>query len=127
MSIDHIANAVADGHAQHGIRPAGFAYLGDGSGLVVVDLANRIVNCYQITPTGTRSVFQAYLWSKANIPLADIDPGVIREVELGYPYNNAPLHVLGESTAGIASNGGLSSMERKIYETQSPQATQIQD
>lgn len=127
MSVDHIANAVASGHAQHGIRPAGFGFLGDGSGNVVIDIANRVVAYYTVTPTGIRTPAQAYLWEKANIPLADIDAGKVIKVQLGYPYNNAPLHILGPTTEAMANAGGFTPMETKIYETQFPAATNIKD
>lgn len=123
MSKDMITQAVADGHAQYSISVVGYGYLSDGNGVVVVDAASRLVNYYQSSEEGIRVVASAPLWELANIPLADIQPGQVIRVALGYPYNNGPFSVLFQ----VNSESGLTLNQKATDNAATPITANIQD
>lgn len=127
MSKQLIAEAVAAGNAEHGERRIGFGFLGNGSGTVVADQSSRMVYYYQDAITGQRGIFTAKLWDQSGIPLADIDPGDVIEVVIGYPPGEQAVHVLRQTEAGKAATGGFTLAEQKANANAQPQATVIQD
>lgn len=112
------AEAVAEGHAAYGIRPAGWAYLGDGeSGAVVADAARRLAYYWEPAPGGgRRPKLTAILHPDCNIPYEDLQSAdVLIAVRLGFMPGENELYIMGQADGpGRASTGGLSPLEQKV-------------
>lgn len=102
---------------ENGFRIVGSAYLGNGSGTVVADKLNRVVNLWQEAPGGDQRItFTAYLWVNTNIPFENIAANQVIEVDIGFPPNDNRLHALWQKSGpAITATGGYTQLEMKAH------------